>query len=1079
MRKTVTLRRALLGGVCTLLGLGVSGVAALLVYMTIRPIDITPVVRPFLPVALINSGTNRPPLASLSLDRAELRWNGLHDGLTSPLAIVLYNITLQGPARRTDDTIREARVMLDPLSLLRGTIGLRSASLRGVRITLRRKADGSTGPDFDLPANMQSPGGGNSVDIGKLEHIRLDDAVITVNDQMAHTRWVVSPLSADLSVRHRNRHQGLVGTASIGLSRQDGTSLTRLVTLSANGAPVGHDGAITWRLLSTPVSPAALSALAPQLKTVDIPTALTADTRLVPAAGTNWLLPDGVNLNLGLGAGRMVLAGSTYTLDHGAVALGLTLDRTAQGSLPAHLVLHDTSLSVHNADVPQGPDHTLELELAGQLTASDLLHPQGISGQVTANIAHVAFEDMHSYWPEHAAKGGKKWVADNITSGDASGLQTTLSLAGTKGWDTLKVVGLDGGLAAKGLTIHWLRPVSPLHDITARLAIHDLNTLIIDFDNGYQLVDRAGKNVGLSGTGRIEAGPGRMTITGLSQRDQTGIITSKLTGRLEDILALLAEDRLHLLSRHPISITNPRGKAEVNLSLSLPLVSHVRIDDMTINAHADVSHAMMGNVVAGRSVTNGHFELDATTQGLTLSGGGVIGGLPANVTYLADFSRVGPQAVLEQAHMTSRLTPQSLAAAGYDPGEHFNGTADLDVAYRETEDHHATVDVGLDLGHARILIPLWHKAPDQQARVSARLALVDGHIVGVDRIVASGPDLEVKGQAAIRPHMPPELIVSSFRIARSSGHARLALPTGSDSMIHVGVYADTLDLSPLVTGDPATQQPTTQAPAGYHIPEAATGRLHGPAGTAWAIDLTADTLWYNATKPSLRGVKAYFEHNGRRLRTMRFTMRGPTPVSMSLTPQGNSRSLDVTIPDLGTFLSAFNILPDVEGGHAVLTGTFDDSQATAPFKGKINVSPFTLKKAPTALRVARNISVYGWLWAQNTDAFEITHMSLPVTFEGDVLSIHDGSIGNTALGATLEGAINLSRNNIDLHGTVAPVFAVNKLPGKLPGIGRVFSPEKDGGVVAMTFGISGKLDNPGLHFNPFSILLPGVLRNML
>lgn len=1074
----MTVRRAMLVSICALLGFGVSGAAAALVYMTYRPIDITPVVRPFLPITLINSGAGRPPLASLSLNRAELRWNGLHDGLGSPLALVLYNVTLQAPGHRTHDTIREARVMLDPVALLHGTLGLHSASLHGVRLTLRRKADGSTGPDFDLPADLQSSGGGNSVDISRLQHVRLDDAVITVNDQLARTSWVISPLSADLSVRRREHHLGLAGTVSVGLSRQDGAGLTRLVNINATSAPDEHANATTWRLLTSPISPAALSSLVPQLKSVDLPIALAADAKLAPAAGTHWLLPDEINLNLNLGAGRLSLAGSTYSLEHGTAALRLVRDHTATGPLPARLTLHDTSLSIHNADLPQGPEHALDVELAGQLAASDILQPQGITGQVSATIAHVAFNDLRSYWPEHAAKGGKKWVVDNITSGDASGLQVKLSLAGTKGWSTLKVAGLDGDLAARGLTIHWLRPVSPLHDISARLAIHDLDKIVITFDNGYQLVDRAGKNVGLSGTGRIEAGPGSMTITGLSHRDQTGIIASKLTGKLEDILALLAENRLHLLSRHPITMTNPRGMAVVNLSLSLPLVSHVHIDDMTINAHAEVSHAAMGNVVAGRSVTNGRFGLDATTQGLALAGSGVIGGLPATVSYTTDFSHVGPKGLLEQAHMTSRLTPQSLTAAGYDPGEHFNGTADLDVTYRETGDHHGTVDVGLDLEHARILIPLWHKAPDQAARVSARLDLVDGKIIAVDRIVASGPDLEVKGQAAIRPNRPPELIVSSFRIARSNGHARLALPTGTDSMIHVGVYADALDLSPLVSGDPAAPQPTTKS-SGYHVPEAATGRLHGPTGNAWAIDLTADTVWYNATKPSLKGVKAYFEHNGRRLRTMRFTMRGPTPVSMSLTPQGSNRTLDVSIPDLGAFLSAFNILSDVEGGHAVLSGAFDDTQATAPFKGKITVSPFTLQKAPTALRVARNISVYGWLTAQNTDVFDITHMTLPVTFEGDVLSIHDGSIGNTALGATLEGAINLSRNNIDLHGTVAPVFAVNKLPGKLPGIGRVFSPEKNGGVVAMTFGISGKLDNPGLHINPFSILFPGVLRNML
>ncbi|BBC81634.1 hypothetical protein AcetOrient_orf04976 [Acetobacter orientalis] len=48
---------------------------------------------------------------------------------------------------------------------------------------------------------------------------------------------------------------------------------------------------------------------------------------------------------------------------------------------------------------------------------------------------------------------------------------------------------------------------------------------------------------------------------------------------------------------------------------------------------------------------------------------------------------------------------------------------------------------------------------------------------------------------------------------------------------------------------------------------------------------------------------------------MAFSMRGPTPVAMHLTPNGTKRSLHVVVPDMGEFLSAFNILPNVKGGR--------------------------------------------------------------------------------------------------------------------------------------------------------------------
>ena len=708
------------------------------------------------------------------------------------------------------------------------------------------------------------------------------------------------------------------------------------------------------------------------------------------------------------------------------------------------------------------------------------MQPKNVDARLNMGIPNVSFEDLTYYWPSLAAKGGKKWVTENITTGTATNLVTTAELASTRGWSGIKLTGIHGGIDATGLTIHWLRPITPLQGLDARLDIVSPDKLSIHFDHGYQLVDRTGKNVDQNGTGRIEAGPGSMDIVGLTKKDQTGIIETDLHGPLQDVVALLAEPRLHLLSRHPLSLTRPRGTANLHLGLSLPLISRVTINDMTIQSHADIAHASIGNVVAGRDVANARFGVDVTTDGLTLAGHGVIGGLPSDLTYDMDFRSLPPDAVAEKAHLTSRITPDTALAAGIATGEHFAGSADLAVDYQQLANHTGTVALGLDLNHSDIRIPMWHKTAGQAAQASATLDLDRGQIVNVDHLQASGPDMSVIGKAQLRAGHAPELIISSFKIARSNGHARLVLPQNqSGNMIHVGVYADTLDLSPLMSRDERElSAPEAKKPANYHVPEAATGKLHGPPGTAWAIDLTANQLWYSKSKQPLRTVQAYFEDNGLRLEKMRFTMRGPVPASMSLVPTGANRTLHAHIPDMGAFLAAFGILPDVKGGQARLDGTFDDTEPTAPFSGKLSITPFTLRKAPTSLQVARNISLYGWLNAQDANDFTVTHFNMPVTFEDGVLEVHDGTTGNGALGATLEGKVNLDRNSIDLHGTVVPVFAINTLPGKLPGIGKLFSPEKNGGLLAVTFGITGNLEDPTLHINPYSIFLPGALREM-
>ncbi|GBQ33558.1 hypothetical protein GOB83_01730 [Acetobacter fabarum] len=1069
--------RALAIGACVLVASPFVGLGALLGAMAFGPLDITPVVRPFLPITIIKGERAHPPAVSLRLGHAELRWNGLREGMGVPITVVLEDLSFIAPGNAHPNTVREADVTLDPLALLHGSIRLRTINIKGVRLALRRAHNGSVEFDLDLPSTPSSHQD-NTLETYGLEHARIEDATISMDDQLTGTHWLASDIGVDLRLHTIGHATGVTGAVKLSIAPQ-GDPGTRLV-LNAHGAPADNGRQIAWHLSTNTLNPATFAPLRPELAKIDLPISLTADTYFTSAPKTPWMVPNALELTTAIGAGHVEAGGTRYEVDHGTAGMFVLLNQTKAQSVPAQITLPSVHLLLRNPSAPDDAARALSVNLSGFLNTSDLMQPKGIEARLSATIPHVSFEDLTYYWPSLAAKGGKKWVTENITTGTATNLVTTAELGSSQGWNGLKLTGIQGGIDATGLTVHWLRPITPLQGLDARLDIVSPDKLSIHFDHGYQLVDRTGKNVGQNGTGRIEAGPGSMDIVGLTKKDQTGIIETDLHGPLQDVIALLAEPRLHLLSRHPLSLTRPRGTANLHLGLSLPLISRVTINDMTIQSHADVTHASIGNVVAGRDVANARFGLDVTTDGLALAGHGVIGGLPSDLTYDMDFRSLPPDAVAEKAHLTSRITPDTALAAGIATGDHFAGSADLAVDYQQLASHIGTVGLDLDLGRADIRIPMWHKTAGQAAHASATLDLDRGQITNVDHLQASGPDMNVIGKAQIRPGHAPELIISSFRIARSNGHAKLVLPQNqSGNMVHVGVYADTLDLSPLMSRDehePST--PETRKPANYHVPEAATGKLHGPPGTAWAIDLTANQLWYSKTKQPLRTVQAYFEDNGLRLEKMRFTMRGPVPASMTLVPTGANRTLHAHIPDMGAFLAAFGILPDVKGGQAVLDGTFDDTEPAAPFSGKLSVTPFTLKKAPTSLQVARNISLYGWLNAQNANDFLVTHFNMPVTFEDGVLEIHDGTTGNGALGATLEGKVNLDHNSIDLHGTVVPIFALNTLPGKLPGIGRLFSPEKNGGLLAVTFGITGNLEDPTLHINPYSIFLPGALREM-
>ncbi|MBR2124243.1 MAG: hypothetical protein IJ934_03570 [Acetobacter sp.] len=1107
--------------------------------MSFGSVSITPIIRLFLPLTVIPAQFGHQAV-HLNFNNVRVRWNILHNGFNAPIILSADAITLKvitskistnkgltsdKPTEHIYDSLQSLTLTLEPHALLHGVLSPRKITIHQAHLALVRTQNNTIGLDFgqtsDAPSQNNIP-----LSLNAIEQVTLNNACLTIRDSSHKTYWTIAPLNIHLNLDKIGTQKGLIGSISATLTENNDPNHT--LRLTAHGVflhalqkvkdsaslrinsntsntkqslssssqsvplqkevpfvPSKNNNGILWHVEITPFNPASLAHIIPSLSFFDAPLTFSTDVwfaqNVLPSqktlisktnsGKTPWLLPQTILLHTDLGSGHIRVAGSTFETDHGH--LTLTFQNTLQGTSPSSLAqfkLSNTAIILRHPDYPTDTQHQLTLNLNGWLQATNFLAPSTIKGALTADIPQVAFQDLNQYWPSQAAKGGKIWVTKNITSGMASHLYTQIRFESPKGWKQLKISGLDGSVDAKGLTVHWLRPITPLKNMNARLEIHNLHMLTIDFDGGYQPVGHHG---------RIQAGPGRMTINHLERKIPTGTIVSNLEGTLNTVLQLLKEPRLHLFTHRKIGLTNPRGNAKIAFKISLPLANNVKNDDIFLNVHADITHAALDNIVAGRSITNGNFSLDTDTSKLSLTGEGTIANIPAHISYSANLHHVGPQEVLEQAHVTSSLTPAALKLAGYNTYNHFYGNTNLTVNYRQMGNHTGTVNLAFNLTPSLIDLPLWHKNIGEPAKASALLELTQGHLTAIQNLTVSGPKLSLLGNAKIDPNKAFELFISSFQINDSIGQAHLTIPPSSSeesakkpyNAVYVDIQANRLDLSSLVSHSLTDTKSNKETQYTSNTPQ-------NMANMTWIVNITAHDLLFSKNKPSLHEVTASFEESKHHFEKLRFSMQEPTVVQVNLTSLQKKRVLTADIRDVGHFLDVFNILPDIKGGHALITGDFDDTKPLDPFHGKITVSSFVLDKAPTALRIMHNVSLPNWITAQNPSNLKITYLTIPLTFENGKINIHDARTGNTALGATIEGVINIVQHNINLQGTVAPLFTLNKLPGKLPGVGWLFSPEAGSGLLAFTFSVTGNLKNPIVHINPFSILLPGMLRQI-
>ncbi|MHC0613614.1 AsmA-like C-terminal region-containing protein [Komagataeibacter oboediens] len=1064
--------------------------AVLLLGLTVRlsagPLDVTPVVSLLMPLPVAHGLRHQDIIGSLSAGHVRMGWNAVHEGLRAPLVIWVEDVRIQRRDGQVADTLRRGRLTLDSPALFHGSVRILELSASHGRLKLARNSQGKFGLDLgpDTPYPSTKPEEPAPVDLTALRQAVISDTHVNFADRMTGRTWRLGEADARLKVVTESGQKGITGDVRLGLEGNG----ERLV-VHGTGDRVGP-GQVNWTLQLDPISPA---AFAPGQKEVE-PLGLPVGGQLQVAFRNGgrdmpFLMPRDFTLHLNAGNGKVTTrkAGQFLVGEGEADLVGALGPGPGNAPFdgPLHVMLKRLELHLrapgHATDDGSGPT----LDATADLKSASLLHPKAVALNVAARARSLDFATLGDFWPPRAMKGARRWVTQNIPEGHVQELQVNMGLSSHRGWDGLDLVSLGGTIDADHMELHWLRPIPPMHDMDAHLTFDGPDEIMIRFGHAYQLVDLANRHVDATGTGRIEVGPGSMRITGLNEKVQLGDINVTLLGNARDVLALLAEPRLNVLSRHPMSFTHPEGRANVSLHIALPLDAHVRLDQIDLRSHTDLGRVHLGNVVVGRPLDNGNLGIDATINGLLLQGTGVLAGIPSSVIYTMDF-RSGPMVhAVESASLQGHVTPEGVRRAGFEMGEHFSGSAQLDVDYDRYVGGRAQVDIDLDLDRAALAIPIWSKKVGQEANASVELDLDHGQISSIENIRAVGPDLLIDGHAETASGVARRLILRGFHVGRSMGNASVTLPVRDSDPIGVNVAAKVLDLSPLVSFQTARDDTASakvasqQGSSGYHVPEMASGRVKGPPGRRWDLNVDARTLYYSP-KDTLTNVHSHLETNGVRLTRGVMTVEGPVAAEAHLTPQGNTRVLDVHVASLGTLLQDMKVTDEMQGGVTDITGSFDDSVATAPFSGKVHMGPFVLRNVPAVVRMANNASIYGWLAAPHAPSFQVEQLDAPVTLDEGNIHIADGLVSNASLGATVSGDVNLEKKTLNLDGTIIPAFAVNAAPGHLPGLlGWLFSPEKNGGVVSATYQVTGPMDNPAVHVNPYAMLLPGFLRNLM
>ncbi len=138
-----------------------------------------------------------------------------------------------------------------------------------------------------------------------------------------------------------------------------------------------------------------------------------------------------------------------------------------------------------------------------------------------------------------------------------------------------------------------------------------------------------------------------------------------------------------------------------------------------------------------------------------------------------------------------------------------------------------------------------------------------------------------------------------------------------------------------------------------------------------------------------------------------------------------------------------------------------------------------MRDAPFLVRILTLASLSGLANTLSGGGLAIERITIPFVWDEGRIELRQTRLVGSGLGARIDGTIDLNQSTLDLQGTLAPLYAINRLIGQIPILGNLLRGEKADAAIAATFRVGGTFDEPQVTVNPLAALVPGFLRDLL
>ena len=748
---------------------------------------------------------------------------------------------------------------------------------------------------------------------------------------------------------------------------------------------------------------------------------------------------DGAAWKFAVGGGWVVLDPLTPN-DEGLVLKRINL-RGSVDTVAQKIALEQADLGTSELGGRDGRD--VSIALSGNLTYGTA--PRFAVALVGNPMPVGALKRL---WPTFVAPWVRDWIVQHVSAGTVTKLEVAVNAP-------LGILEINGPqVVDENIAIAIEASGAMLQPVAGLPAIRDA-------DLTARITGRTAKVT--LGKGQVDVSPGRRLVMtngvfelpDLRWPTAPAQIRFQLDGTVPAAAELLAMERLRDFSGAPFDPGTSRGNIASQIQLVVPMRADLPRGSTQYNINVDLTNFSAEKMLFGQKVEATALQIAANNQGYQIKGEVRVNATQAQIDYRKLRSERDAELRLQ-----ATLDDAARARFGLNIGTALTGPLPVRLTGRvnETETTDTRFDVEVDLTPATIdnLLPGWAKPSGKPAR--AVFALVkDKKSTRFDDLLVDGQGVLVRGNVELDAKGEVELANFPVFATSDGDKASLRAERGSDGVLRVAVRGDVYD--------------------GRNFVKSAMSGPQDPKSSARNADLDLDIRFGVVAGhhgEAIRGLDLRMSRRGGRIRSFSLNAKigRDTPLLGEIRKRvSNGRQvLYFETNDAGALFRFADLYSRMIGGR-VWVGMEPPTPDQAPQDGVIQVQDFIIRGEAALDRVTNNGQQPG-----RQNAVEFTIARAEFTRAPGRTVIRDGMVNGPMIGATLEGTIDYARDDVNVRGTLVPLYGLNNMVAQIPLFGLFLGGGSREGLLGITFQVTGSTSSPRTMVNPLSAIAPGVLR---